>query len=95
LSQNIGFFLSRFFEGLAICTVFEKFTAMRYQDADAEELSVWTVIATRIEQRNGIKIPIECEASWELNSGKWTWLKSKITDIKYNVEEIPVANNPS
>lgn len=70
---------------------FEKFTAMRYQDSNAEEPIEWTVIATKIEERNGIKIPIECEASWELKSGKWTWLKLKITDIQYNVKEMPVG----
>ena len=72
---------------------FKKFVAMRYQDVNAEEPTEWTVIATKIEERNGIKIPIECEASWELDSGKWTWLKLIITDIQYNVKGMPVANN--
>jgi hypothetical protein len=72
---------------------FKKFVAMRYQDSNAIKPTEWTVIATRTEERNGIKIPIECEASWELENGKWTWLKLKITDIQYNVKEMPVANN--
>ena len=72
--------------------IFKKFVAMRYQDSNAEEPTEWTVIATKTEERNGIKIPIECEASWNLESGKWTWLKLKITDIQYNVKEMPVAN---
>ena len=72
---------------------FEKFVAMRYQDSNAIKPTEWTVIATRTEERNGIKIPIECEASWELVNGKWTWLKLKITDVQYNVKEIPMANN--
>lgn len=72
---------------------FEKFVAMRYQDSNADEPTEWTVIATKIEERNGIKIPVECEASWELESGRWTWLKLEITDIQYNVKEMPVANN--
>ncbi len=67
---------------------FEKLTTMRYQDSNAEEPTQWTVIAKKTEQKNGIKIPVECEASWELESGKWTWLKLKITDITYNVEKI-------
>lgn len=71
---------------------FEKFVAMRYQDSNAEKPTEWTVIATKIEERNGIKIPIECEASWELKSGNWTWLRLKITDIQYNLKEMPVAN---
>lgn len=72
---------------------FKKFVAMRYQDSNAIKPTEWTVIATRTEERNGIKIPIECEASWELENGKWTWLKLRITDIQYNVKEMPVANN--
>jgi len=72
---------------------FRKFVAIRYQDSNAIKPTEWTVIATRTEERNGIKIPIECEASWELENGKWTWLKLKITDIQYNVKEMPVANN--
>ncbi|MEQ8908942.1 MAG: hypothetical protein RIC95_07105 [Vicingaceae bacterium] len=72
--------------------IFKKFVAMRYQDSNAEDPTEWTVIATRTEERNGIKIPIECEASWKLESDKWTWLKLKITDIQYNVKEMPVAN---
>jgi hypothetical protein len=72
---------------------FEKFVAMRYQDSKAMKPTEWTVIATKSEERNGIKIPVECEASWELENGKWTWLKLKITDIQYNVKEMPVAKN--
>ena len=69
---------------------FEKFVAMRYQDSNAIKPTEWTVIAKKSEERNGIKIPIECDASWELENGKWTWLKLKITDIHYNLKEMPV-----
>jgi len=72
---------------------FEKFVAMRYQDSNDTEPTEWTVTSTKTEEMNGMKIPVECEASWELESGKWTWLKLKITDIQYNVKEMPVANN--
>ena len=72
---------------------FERFVAMRYQDSNDDKPTKWTVTATKTEERNGIKIPIECEASWEFESGKWTWLKLKITDIQYNVNKMPVANN--
>lgn len=74
---------------------FERFVAMRYQDSNDDKPTKWTVTATKTEERNGIKIPIECEASWELESGKWTWLKLKITDIQYNVNKMPAANNVS
>ena len=29
------------------------------------------VVATQIEERNGIKIPVECEASWKLEVNKY------------------------
>ena len=65
---------------------FEKFITMRYQDLNDTEPTKWTVIATKVEERNGIRIPVACEVNWETESSKWTWLKLKITDIKYNVE---------
>jgi len=68
---------------------FEKFVSLRYRDARDAEPTKWIVSATKIEERNGIKTPIECEASWELEQGAWTWLKLKITDIQYNVKEMP------
>jgi len=72
---------------------FEKFVAMRFKDANDIQPTEWTVTASKIEERNGIKIPTECEASWYLNSKQWTWLKLKIKHIEYNVKEMPVANN--
>ena len=61
---------------------FVKFVAMRYKDAKDIEPTEWTVRATKTEERNGIKIPVACEASWKLENSNWTWLKLKITDIK-------------
>ena len=71
---------------------FKKFVTQRYQNANDTEPTEWTVTATKTEELNGIKIPVECEASWGLKGGTWTWLKLKITDIQYNVKEMPVAN---
>ena len=45
-----------------------------------------------------VKYCVGCElekTDSELENGKWTWLKLKITDIQYNVKEMPVANNVS
>lgn len=72
---------------------FKKFVAMRFQDSNAEEPSEWTVVATKTEERNGINIPVECEAIWKLETGKWTWLKLKIKDIEYDIKEMSMANN--
>jgi hypothetical protein len=60
---------------------FQKFSAKRYRD---EERNEWTVIANRIEERNGYRIPVDCDASWELESGEWTWLKLEVKDIVFH-----------
>ncbi len=70
---------------------FRKFVAMRYKDANDTEPTEWTVTATKTEDRNGIKIPVEAKADWKLENGNWTWLKIKITNIKYNVQKMPVV----
>lgn len=72
---------------------FKKFLAMRYKDSNDTKPNEWIVTATKTKEMNGIKIPIECEATWTLESGKWTWLKLKITDIQYNVKKMPTTAN--
>ncbi len=64
---------------------FVKFVAMRYKDSQDLKPTEWTVTATKTELRNGIKIPVELKADWKLDNGNWTWLKLKITDIRYNI----------
>lgn len=71
---------------------FIMFTAMRFKDIKDDEPKLWTVNAIKTEERNGIKIPVECEAKWKLGNEDWTWLKLKITDIEYNIKEMPVPN---
>ena len=68
---------------------FKKFVALRYKDVHDTKPTKWTVTASKIEERNGIKIPTECEASWSLDTEKWTWLKLKIKHIEYNVKNHP------
>jgi hypothetical protein len=68
---------------------FEKFVANRYKDANDVAPTEWTVTATKTEEVNGVTIPAECEASWKLEQGEWTWLKLKIQHIEYNIEKIP------
>lgn len=63
---------------------FLKFVAMRYKDYKDIKPTEWTVKATKTEERNGINIPVELHADWKLDTGNWTWLKLKITDIRYN-----------
>lgn len=71
---------------------FEKFVTMRFKDAHDTEPTQWSVIATKNEEINGIKIPVEAKANWKLRDGEWTWLKLKITDITYNTQKIPMSN---
>lgn len=71
---------------------FVKFVAMRYKDVQDVKPTEWTVTATKTELRNGLRIPVELKADWKLDNGNWTWLKLKITDIKYNVQKMPAAN---
>ncbi|EAY25467.1 conserved hypothetical protein [Microscilla marina ATCC 23134] len=72
---------------------FLKFTAPRYKDLKDKEPKLWTVAAIKTEERNGVKIPVELKADWELDNGNWTWLKLKIKDIDYNVKETPTVGN--
>ena len=64
---------------------FNKFVAMRYKDANDTEPTEWTVTATKIEKRNEIRIPVESKVDWKVDNENWTWLKIKITDIRYNI----------
>lgn len=70
----------------------QRFVAMRYQDAKAEAPTEWTITVTRSAVHNGIKIPTESEASWQLDTGSWTWLKLTVTHVEYNVEDMPVVS---
>ena len=65
---------------------FERFVAMRFKDVTDTSPKEWTVIAKKTEERNGVKIPTECEAIWQLETGAWTWLQLKIKHIEYNVD---------
>jgi len=67
---------------------FLKFSAMRYKDIEKDsKLMEWTVESLKTKEFNSIKIPSELKATWKLEDGDWTWLKLKITDIKYIFEK--------
>lgn len=69
---------------------FQKFTALRFKDIKDKEPSLWTVTALQTSIRNAVNIPTEVKVEWELETGNWTWLKLKIKEIAYNVEQMPV-----
>jgi len=65
----------------------QKFSAMRYKDTAEESRPMeWVVEVLRIEEKNGVRIPTEMQATWKMESGDWTWLKLNITDIRYNTD---------
>jgi hypothetical protein len=37
----------------------------------------------KIEELSGIRIPVECEATWDMNGKDWTWLNVHITNISF------------
>jgi len=48
------------------------------------ERKKWTITANIVKEINGIRIPVEMEATWDLDSGDWNWLKLVISEIEYN-----------
>ena len=72
---------------------FKKFVAMRYKDARDAEPAEWTVTASEIAVRNGIRIPVQSEVKWKLDDSEWTWLKLRISDIKYNDQYLASKRN--
>jgi hypothetical protein len=69
---------------------FLNFSAYRFKDANDKAPIKWIVSTLKTEERNGIKLPVELKAEWELENGKWTWLLLKIKEIEYNLSEMPV-----
>lgn len=62
------------------------FSAMRYySNTDESEKKLWQIEVLEHAVVNGIKIPVKMQASWHLESGKWTWLQLEIFDIEYNL----------
>lgn len=51
-------------------------------------LEKWEVVTTKHGLMNGIKIPVNSEVTWKLNSGDFTWYKLEITEIEYNSQTI-------
>jgi hypothetical protein len=72
---------------------FKKFVTMRFRDSKDQQPTEWTVTASKTEVRNGIQIPVECEASWKLGNDYWTWLKLRLKQIEYDLKEIPTTKD--
>lgn len=66
--------------------LFHFFEADRFKDQNDDKTSKWIVEALKHEEKNGILLPTELEASWVNENKKWTWLKLKIKDIDYQAK---------
>jgi hypothetical protein len=55
----------------------------RYRDINDEEPTDWEASVIAVERKNGIIIPVEVEASWLPEDGRFTWYKFYIQEIKY------------
>jgi hypothetical protein len=64
---------------------FVKFSAMRFKGntPDAKRYE-WIITVRKHAVMDGIKIPVEMDATWKLDEGDWTWLKMTIEEIRYN-----------
>ncbi len=60
-----------------------------YVDNKNTTLEKWLINCKRYTVFNGIRIPSQCEVTWKLKEGDYTWLKVNITAIKYN-RDVPV-----
>lgn len=67
---------------------FVKFMAMRYKgnDADAQRYP-WVLTVQDYAVFEGIRVPSQMQAAWQLEKGDWTWLKLTLDQVQYNVNE--------
>ncbi len=55
-----------------------------YVDKKNTTLEKWYISCTDYKKFNGIRIPSNCEVTWKLKGGDFTWLRLKITKVVYN-----------
>jgi hypothetical protein len=64
---------------------FTKFIAMRFLTNEPDAIKYpWILTVDDYAVFEGIKVPSEVKATWELEHTDWTWLDLKIEDIQYN-----------
>lgn len=65
-----------------------KFQALRYMgnNPDAKKYN-WVMTITDYKVFEGIKIPSQMFATWELENKNWTWIQLEVVDVKYNVAD--------
>ncbi|MFO7862532.1 MAG: DUF6544 family protein [Salinivirgaceae bacterium] len=65
----------------------ERYVANRYKgnDTDAQKYD-WIVRIIDYKEFEGVRIPVEMDATWRLEEGDWTWCKITLTDVRYDVQ---------
>lgn len=70
-----------------------RYSAWRFkgneQDSKRHE---WVMEITDYQTFDSIRVPSEMTSTWKLEERDWTWLKLKITDIRYNERAKPAEN---
>ncbi len=67
-----------------------RFSTYRFKGNEPEAKRYeWVVNVEDYALYGGIKVPSKMSATWKLEHQDWTWLKVRITDIKYNTEALP------
>lgn len=60
-------------------------TADRYKGGGANDVKErWEVTAKKYGIQNGIRLPVQLEATWKLKGGDFTWYKIEVTNVEYN-----------
>ncbi len=68
--------------------MFEKYIAFRYMENSPEAKRYeWIITTLNHSEWNGIFVPSKLEATWILETGKWTWCRIEINQIQYNADE--------
>lgn len=63
----------------------QSFTANRYYERKGgATLERWHIQNTAIGERNGLRMPVQSEVTWQLEEGNYTWLRLEIAEIRYN-----------
>ncbi|MCX2744145.1 hypothetical protein OO013_09725 [Mangrovivirga sp. M17] len=64
---------------------FKQFKTLRYQGGDKTSKRIpWIVTALNHGEFQGVTVPVELKAEWQLDDELWTWLQLEVTDIKYS-----------
>ena len=58
-----------------------RFTADRYMDTTLEK---WTGYCRDYRDMNGVRVPTEIEAVWNLDSGDFSYARFRVTKLEFN-----------